>query len=108
MTFMFFVIYCGSLVDLQGHFPSRLLALSIGQRLCVNFYVSGANFLTTLRSHLDVTCSYYFWSSLLALSLGQRLCIKLSDSSANFLTTLCSHLDLSGSFRSSLLALSVG
>ena len=46
----------------EGH---DLLALSIGQRLCVNFYVSiRANFLTTLRSHLDVTCSYYFWSSL--------------------------------------------
>ena len=42
-----------------------LLALSIGQRLCVNFSVSiGANFLTTLRSHLDVTCSCYFGSSL--------------------------------------------
>jgi hypothetical protein len=41
-----------------------LLALSIGQRLCVNFYVSRANFLTTLRSHLDVSCSCYFWSSL--------------------------------------------
>jgi hypothetical protein len=41
-----------------------LLALSIRQRLCVNFYVSRANFLTILRSHLDVTCSYYFWSSL--------------------------------------------
>jgi hypothetical protein len=27
-------------------------------------YVSRANFLTTLRSHLDVTCSCYFWSSL--------------------------------------------
>jgi len=25
---------------------------------------STANFLTTLRSHLDVTCSCYFWSSL--------------------------------------------
>ena len=41
-----------------------LLALSLGHRLCVNFYVSRAIFLTTLRSHLDVTCSYYFWSSL--------------------------------------------
>ena len=35
----------------------HLLALSIGQRLCVKFYVSiRANFLTTLRSHLNVTC----------------------------------------------------
>jgi hypothetical protein len=33
----------------------NLLALSIGQRLCVNFYVSRANFLTTLRLHLDIT-----------------------------------------------------
>ena len=40
-----------------------LLALSVGQRLCANFYVSRANFLTTLRSHLDVTCSCYLWSS---------------------------------------------
>jgi hypothetical protein len=31
-----------------------LLALSIGQRLCINFYVSRANFLTTLCSHLDI------------------------------------------------------
>ena len=41
-----------------------LLALSVGQRLCINFYVSRANFLTTLRLHLDVTYSCYFWSSL--------------------------------------------
>ena len=42
-----------------------LLAMSIGHRLCVNFYVSRVNFLTTLCSHLNVTCSYYFWSSLI-------------------------------------------
>jgi hypothetical protein len=30
-----------------------LLALSIGQRLCIKFADSSANFLTTLRSHLD-------------------------------------------------------
>ena len=41
-----------------------LLDLSVGQRLCINFSVSRANFLTTLRSHLDVACSCYFWSSL--------------------------------------------
>jgi hypothetical protein len=41
-----------------------LLALSVGQRLCINFSVSRANFLTTLRSHLDVTYSCYFGSSL--------------------------------------------
>jgi hypothetical protein len=44
-----------------------LLALSVGQRLGANFYVSRANFLTTLHSHLDITCSHYFWSSLLNL-----------------------------------------
>ena len=38
----------------------HLLALSIGQSLCINSFVSRANFLTTLRSHLDVTCSCYF------------------------------------------------
>ena len=40
--------------------PPWFLALSVGQRLCINFSVSRANFLTTLRSHLDVTCSCYF------------------------------------------------
>ena len=40
-----------------------LLALSIDtQRLCINFYVSRANFLITLRSHLDIFC--YFWSKI--------------------------------------------
>ena len=34
-------------------FLANLLAMSIGQRLCINFYVSRANFLTTLRSHLE-------------------------------------------------------
>ena len=39
-----------------------LLALSIGQRLCVNFYVSiRANFLSTLRLHLNITCSCSIW-----------------------------------------------
>jgi hypothetical protein len=37
-----------------------LLALSIGHKLCVNFYVSRV----TLRLHLDVACPYCFWSSL--------------------------------------------
>jgi len=32
----------------------NLLGLSVGQRLCIDFFP--ANFLTTLRSHLDVTC----------------------------------------------------
>jgi hypothetical protein len=39
-----------------------LLALSLGQRLCIKFSDSSANFLTTLRSHLDLSGS--FWSSL--------------------------------------------
>ena len=30
---------------------SSLLALSVGQRLCINFSASRTNFLTTLRSH---------------------------------------------------------
>ena len=34
-----------------------LLALSVGRRLCIDFFFSKANFLTTLHSHLDVTCS---------------------------------------------------
>ena len=38
-----------------------LLAMSVGQRLCINFYDSRANFLTTLCSHLDVTYPCYFW-----------------------------------------------
>ena len=38
-----------------------LLALFIGQRLSVNFYVSiRANFLTTLRSHLNVICCWLY------------------------------------------------
>ena len=49
-----------------------LLALFIRQRLCINFYVSRANFLTTLRSHLNVTCSYYFWSNLVNVN-GESL-----------------------------------
>jgi len=35
----------------------------VWQRLCINCSVSRANFLITLCSHLDVTCSCYFWSS---------------------------------------------
>ena len=37
-----------------------LLALFIGQRLCIDFSVLRSNFLTTLHSPLDVTCSCYF------------------------------------------------
>ena len=42
------------------HFLECLLALYVGHRLCINFSVSRANFLTTLPSHLNVTCSCYF------------------------------------------------
>ena len=40
-----------------------LLALFVGHRLCIDFYVSRENFLTISHSHLDVICSCYFWSS---------------------------------------------
>ena len=45
----------------RAHSP----VLFVGHRLCIDFYVSRANLLTTLRSHLDITSSCYFWSSLL-------------------------------------------
>ena len=51
-------------ISYGGFFVLFLLALSIVHRLCINLSVSRANFLTTLRSHLDVTCSYYFGCSL--------------------------------------------
>ena len=41
-----------------------LLALSVEHRLCINFYVPRANFLATLHSHLDITCSCCVWSNL--------------------------------------------
>ena len=34
---------------------------SVYRTLCINFYDSRANFLTTFCSHLDVTCPCYFW-----------------------------------------------
>ena len=61
------------------------------QRLCINFFVSRANYLTTLRSHLDISC--YIWYSLLVMFVGRRLCINFFVSRVNFLTTLHSHLD---------------
>ena len=55
---------------------NRLLALFVEQRLCINFFVSRANFLTTLRSHLDVTCSCYFWSTLFNVDVNYNyICI---------------------------------
>ena len=50
--------------------------LYVGQRLCIDFSVSRANFLTTLHSHLVVTCSCYFWSSLLALSVDKDYVLR--------------------------------
>ena len=38
------------------------------QRLCINFSISRVNFLTTLHSHLNVSC--YFWSSLLNVDVN--------------------------------------
>ena len=49
-----------------------LLALSV-DRLCINFSVSRVNFLTTLRSHLNVSC--YFWSSLFDVDVNYDLYI---------------------------------
>ena len=45
-----------------GGRPPGPLAPTGGDAL--NFFVLRANFLTTLCSHLDVTCSCYFWSTL--------------------------------------------
>ena len=39
----------------------NVLALFVGQRLGIDFYVSRAKFLTTLRSHLDIACSCFFY-----------------------------------------------
>ena len=41
-----------------------LFALSVGQRLCIDFSFSRAKFPTTLHLHLDVACSCYFWFNL--------------------------------------------
>ena len=49
---------------------AHLLALFVGQRLCINFFVSSENFLITLRSHFNVTCSFYFWLSLLNVDVN--------------------------------------
>ena len=70
------------LVDIQCPWVCGLLALSIGQRLCVNFYVLiRANFLTTLRSHLNVTCSCNFWK--FYLTWMTKSCIPLTTNQLN-------------------------
>ena len=60
-------------------FSFILLALSIGQILCIGFCVSRANFLTTLRSHLDVTCSWYFMSCLFNVDVNYSCSLKHSE-----------------------------
>ena len=57
-------IWMKSLSIVETKFTRILLAFSVGQRLCIDFFVSRENFLTTLRSQLDVTCSYYYWSKI--------------------------------------------
>ena len=47
-----------------------LLTLYVGHRLCIDFSASRANFLTTLRSHVDNTCSCYFWRSWLNVNVN--------------------------------------
>ena len=60
-----------------------LLALSVGQRLCINFFVPRANFLTTLCSHLDITCSCYFSSSLFNVDVDYSVYIYLVNYSCS-------------------------
>ena len=45
-----------------GCYFNMFIGFVCRQKLCINFYVSRANFLTTSHSHLDV--SDYFWSNL--------------------------------------------
>ena len=64
----------GYIVGVMHHsFSSTLLALSIGQRLCIDFSVSEANFLTTLRLDLDVIFSYYFLSNLFNVDVNYSI-----------------------------------
>ena len=44
------------------NFKNEFIGSVSRQRLCFNFSISRVNFLTTLRSHLNVSC--YFWSNL--------------------------------------------
>ena len=45
------------------------------QRLCINFSVSRVDFLTTLRSHLNVSCC--FWSSLFNVDVNCSYILSL-------------------------------
>ena len=44
------------------------------QRLCINFSVLRVDFLTTLRSQLNVSC--YFWSSLFNVDVNYSYILK--------------------------------
>jgi len=62
-----------------------------------DFFVSKANFLTALRSYLDVTCPYYFWFNLgmnLVVSFGFSYERAELDGSTVFLfeTLNCTHV----------------
>ena len=72
-----------------------LLALSVGQRLCIDFFVSRANFL----NHFALTLGRYLFLLFFIQFIGSicrwRLCINFSISRVNFLTTLRSNLNVS-------------
>jgi len=55
-----------------------LLALYAGQQLCIDFFVSRANFLIILRSHLDVTCLYSILSSLFNVDVNYNYIYKFN------------------------------
>jgi len=71
----------------------RLLALVIKQRLCINFFIWRANFLTTLRSHLDITCSCYLWSSLFNVDVNYS-CTHLVDTCSCYLWSNLINVDV--------------
>jgi len=55
----------GQFFPFQRESNDYLLAQCVGQRLRIDFYVLvPANFLTTLRSHLNVICSCYYCTTL--------------------------------------------
>ena len=59
-------------LQIQHYTMHSVRAVFVGsvsrQRLSINFLVSRVNFLTTLRSHLNVSC--YFWSNLLNVDVN--------------------------------------
>ena len=72
------VSYAGN-IQFVFHVIRLLLIAFIGsvcrQRQCVNFSVSRVNFLTTLHSHLNVSC--YFWSSLFNVDVNYSYILSL-------------------------------